>query len=273
MRRTIYMITHIHMITQIRFQYPLPKVSTPRKWLLSPNYSSVQLIRSITEFVLTGYSLSHRAMIFRILLGNHTNSSNMFHHWQHQGSIWRGSGEYIPFKYSGDWRSIHNINPQPPNIEVNYTTTPHIYDESTADNYTNVISKQNIGGTWCCQEATIWWGLAWPENSLFCCYTMWWKTAVLYCEIQPDCSGNTRLWRHVLDSPSQFVLSCRMNRYMERFGLLPSQPLAGKGQMVCRIRTYGNAIVPLHNFHVYQRTHAAYAYRAYGILAERFLCW
>ena len=53
------------------------------------------------------------------------------------------------------------------------------------------------------------------------------KIVVLHCEILPK----THRWHHILDSPSNFVLKCRMNRFIELFHL-PHLQLQDKSSAV-----------------------------------------
>ena len=69
--------------------------------------------------------------------------------------------------------------------------------------------------------------------------------------------------------PSDFAPFCRMNRYLERFNLPHTQPFAAvgydKSHAVSGHMESPSSVYML--FHFWRITHAAYAYRVYGILA------
>jgi len=53
----------------------------------------------------------------------------------------------------------------------------------------------------------------------------------------------------VLDSPSDFLLSCHVNHCIEHFSLPHMQLVTAAGQVICHIWTYGSPLVCLHLFH------------------------
>ena len=62
------------------------------------------------------------------------------------------------------------------------------------------------------------------------------------------------------DSPTsaiRFCTFCRMNRYLERFSFLHTQPFAAARQIACRIRTYGIPSSVYMFFHFFRITHNA----------------
>ena len=202
------------------------------------------------------------------MLSNHTNHSDLFHHWQYQGNIyiWCESGEYTPFKYTvGMDEAFIILTPQPPNIKLNSSTTSHINNEITAKNCGNVESQKlnyiiwsrryNLMG----RNSNNTLGL--PENNLLRCYIMWRKIIIFDCEILPNCSWSICPWHRILDSPIRFwtklphellqrafqctsyaaIQSCRTNCMLHVDMWNPSHPFTGFS-ILSACRLYGTLI-------------------------------
>jgi len=108
-------------------------------------------------------------------------------------------------------------------------------------------------------------GEEFQQNSLLRFYIMWRKIFIFHCEIPPNCSGNTRPWRHILDSPSNFAPSCCTESLHGLFQFT-SYTLHSHSQLQDKLHATPRHMEGLP--YVYSHAFTASALRLYGIVSQ-----